>query len=221
MSQFQRMIAIPQEEYLQLSTVQSVRQPLTEQLYNLERQYNQEERINDPYKRVILQSQTLEDMKQLKDQMRHSLTVSTPKPYRSRAQALLESVSSFVHFNERGEIYDKENNIIANTRLEDLIQHAVRDRRRNISPNGWKYFLTLLLENNIPKSILNRSTMEEMEEMTRSTNFKQDPPIVAIKRKRRKGKSPFRKRSKSGSPVRRSTRSRKQLQDPLASFKEY
>ena len=217
MSHFQRMIAIPQEEYLQLSTVQNARQPLTQQFYNLESQYNQEARISDPHKRVILQSQTLDEMKQLKDQMRHYLSISTPKPYRTRAQALLENVSSFLHFNERGEIYDRENNIIANTRLEDLIQHAVRDRRRNISPAGWKYFLNLLLENNIPKSILNRGTIEEMEEMGRSTNIKQESPLVVMEKKSRKRKSP-----KSKSPIRRSKRAkRRRFEDSLESFKKY
>ena len=215
MSQFQRMIAIPQEEYLQLSTVQNARQPFTQQFYNLESQYNQEAQVKDPYKRLMLQSETLDNMKQLKDQMRHYLTVSTPKPYRTRAQALLENVSSFLHFNERGEIYDKENNIIANTRLEDLIQHAVRDKRRNISPVGWRYFLNLLLENNIPKSILNRGTMEEMEAML-SKDFKQEPQGTEIGTKRRKRKLP-----KGKSPVRKSARTKRRSQDILDPFVQY
>ena len=164
MSHFQRMIAIPQEEYLQLSTLQNVRQPLTQQFYNLESQYNKEAEVKDPYKRLVLQTETLEDMKRLKDQMRHYLSVSTPKPYRTRAQALLENLSPFLRFNERGEIYDKENNIMENTRLEDLIQHSVRDRRRNISPKGWSYFVNLLREHNVPKSILNRGTLDEIED---------------------------------------------------------
>ena len=185
MSMFQRMIAIPQEEYLQLSSVQNARQPLTQQFYNLESQYNEEAKVRDPYKRLILQSNTLEDMKQLKDQMRHYITVNTPKPFRSRAQALMENISSFIRFNERGEIYDKENDIIVNSRLEDLIQHAVRDRRRNISPTGWNYFLSLLQEHNVPKSILNRDTMDEMYNLTQRratfTSPKASPSSVKIK----------------------------------------
>ena len=213
MSHFQRMIAIPQEEYVQLSALQNVRQPLTQQFYNLESQYNQEARVADPYKRVILQSQTLDDMKQLKDQMRNYLSISTPKPYRTRAQALLESVSPFLRFNERGEIYDKDNNILANTRLEDLIQHAVRDRRRNISPTGWNYFLNLLTENNVPKSILNRGTIDEMEAgMSKplskwSSTIKQEPSIAKKSVKRLQ------------TPKRKSERIRKQ--DPLEIFTKY
>jgi len=184
MSQFQQMIAIPQEEYLQLSTVQNARQPLTQQFYNLESRYEKDAQIGDPYKRLILQSGSLEEMKQLKDQMRHYISVSTPKPYRSRAQALLETVSSFIRFNERGEIYDEDNNIIENTRLEDLIQHAVRDRRRNISPAGWNYFLNLLRKHNTPKSILNRDTLDEMTRTPSLSKEIQETPKKSEKRKR-------------------------------------
>lgn len=182
MSQFQRMVAIPQEEYLQMTAVQNVRQPLTQQFYNLESQYNQEATIQDPYKRLVLQSQTLDDMKQLKEQMRHYLTLSTPKPYRTRAQALLESISPFLQYNERGEIYDKEHNLIANSRLEDLIQYAVRDRRRrHVNPTGWDNFLSLLLENNIPRSILNRNTISEMEELNKPPSTNIIPPAPNVK----------------------------------------
>jgi hypothetical protein len=189
------MIAIPQEEYLQLSTVQNVRQPLTQQFYNLESQHNEEAKIKDPYKRLVLQSETLNEMKELKEKMRHYLTVSTPKPYRTRAQALLESVSSFLQFNERGEIYDTDNNIIPNTRLEDLIQHSVRDRRRNISPTGWSYFLRRLMENNIPRSILNRGTIDEMEAMMSTSKASSEVDVkqeVKTPLKRRKWKTPTR-----------------------------
>ena len=163
MTHFQRMIAIPQEEYLTLSSVQNARQPLTQHYYNLENRYNEDEKIRDPYKRLVLQSETLEEMKRLKDQMRNYLSVSIPKPYQNRAQALFRSIESFLRFNDRGEILDKDNNVIENSRVEDLIQHAVRDRRRNMSPAGWKQFVELLQEHNIPKSILNRQTLDEME----------------------------------------------------------
>ena len=216
MSMFQRMIAIPQEEYLQLSSVQNVRQPLTQQFYNLESQYNKEAQIADPYKRLISQSNTLEDMKQLKDQMRHYITVSTPKPYRSRAQALLENVSSFLRYNERGEIFDNENNTIENSRLEDLIQHAVRDRRRNMSPVGWEYFLNLLRRHNVPKSILNRNTIEEMEQQFHNSvngslmqiKLKKEADGYITKRKTAK-KSPKRLIRKSFSERAKSSRIKK------------
>ena len=182
MSQFQRMIAIPQEEYLQLSAVQNVKQPLTQQFYNLESQYDKDAMIGDPYKRLILQSEGLEEMKQLKDKMRHYITVNTPKPFRNRAQAVLESISPFIRFNERGEIYDKENNVVKNSRLEDLIQHAVRDRRRNrSSPTGWSQFLSLLKEHNAPKTNLNRETLDEIELET--IEPKQNRPSVKRKLK--------------------------------------
>ena len=81
MSSFQRMVVIPQEEYTQLTTVQNARQPLTQQFYNLESEYKNTGFIQDPYRKLMLQSETLEDMKELKDKMGSYLTVSTPKPY--------------------------------------------------------------------------------------------------------------------------------------------
>ena len=230
MSHFQRMIAIPQEEYFQLSTVQNARQPLTQQFYNLDSRYNQESEIKDPYKRLVLQSETLEDMKRLKDQMRHYLSVSTPKPYRTRAQALLENVSVFLRFNERGEIYDKENNLLENTRLEDLIQHAVRDRRRNINPTGWSHFLNVLREHNVPKSILNRGTLDEMEAEDIRLTLPVSPSPGKIEKKsavKRRSQLPLAdeylnlKKIKQGTLKRRSTRARRLPQRVLESFEKY
>ena len=224
MSMFQRMVAIPQEEYLQLSSVQNARQPLTQQFYNLESQYNKEAQIVNPYERLISQSNTLEEMKQLKEQMRHYITVSTPKPYRSRAQALLENVSSFLRYNERGEILDKENNLIENTRLEDLIQHAVRDRRRNLNPVGWNYFLNLLREYNVPKSILNRNTIDEMESSVNKidnvmqTPVKDEPSLAISSVKKRQVK---RLKRDQLSVREKSKRVKKPTQSFIEHFKSY
>ena len=76
---FQRMVAIPHEEYVQLTTVQNARQPLTQQMYNLESDYNTKEIFSDPYKRLMLQSETLQDMIDLKERMRSSIQDKTPK----------------------------------------------------------------------------------------------------------------------------------------------
>ena len=159
---FQRMVAIPQEEYAQLTSVQNVRQPLTQQFYNVENEYNQYETINDPYRRLMLQSENLQEMKELKDRMRNYITLSTPKPYRSRAQALFESIEPHIKFNDRGEIMDRDAKVIESSRIEDLIQHAVRDKRRNMLPIGWKEFVEILRKHNIPRSSLNRETLEEL-----------------------------------------------------------
>ena len=37
--------------------------------------------------------------------------------------------------NEKGEIVDNDGKVIEGSNIADLIQHAVRDRRRNINPN--------------------------------------------------------------------------------------
>ena len=176
MSGYQRMIAIPQEEYTQLTVVQNARQPLTQHMYNLERKFNEESKMVDPYSKLALQSNTLDEMKRFKDQMRQQLQITTPKPYLNRAQALFNSLETFLKYNERGEIYGREGQLIPNSRLEDLIQFAVRDRRREITPTGWKPFLDIMRVMNIPKSILNRNTLDELENPMQVNESKKTPP---------------------------------------------
>ena len=173
------MIVIPQEEYLQMTAMQNARQPLAQHYYGLENKFQDSSQIKDPYDRLLTQSETLDEMKRLKEQMRNSLSIATPKPYQTRAKALFENVSNFVKFNERGEIMDSENQVIPHSRIEDLIQHAVRDRRRNILPVGWSHFLNKLREHNIPKSVLNRDTLQELEHV-----HDKSPDIQPLKRKK-------------------------------------
>ena len=163
MSSYSRMIVIPQDEYAQLSSMQQVRQPLADQLYRSERDYQQNLQIKDPNRAVLLQSETVERLKELKDQMRHYLSISTPRVYRSRAESLFESIKNYLNVNEKGEIIKDDNSIIESSRFEDLIQHAVRDRRRNFIPTGWKYFIELLRNHNVPRASLNRETMDELD----------------------------------------------------------
>ena len=156
------MVAIPQEEYTKLTSVQQVRQPMTQQFYNLERQYGEQERIRDPYQRMMMQSETMESMKDLKERMRQDLTAATPKPYQSRALALYQSLQPYIKFNERGEVHDEDGTLIPDSRLEDLVQHAIRDRRRAMVPTGWGQFLNLIRSENVPRFMLNRDTLEEL-----------------------------------------------------------
>ena len=175
---FQRLMTIPQDEYMQLTAVQQARQPLTQQFYSLENQYRKQDRILDPYNRLLLQSETLEQMKGLKERMRENISITSPKPYKNRALALYQSIQPFIKFNEKGEIYDKNGQLISQSRLEDLIQHAVRDRRRSIQPQGWNDFMLLMRENNVPKTTLNRNTLEEID----STSSLKIEPFPSRKR---------------------------------------
>ena len=190
---FQRMVAIPQEEYMKLTSVQQVRQPYTQQFYNLEKQYGEQEYIRDPYQRMLMQSETLEDMKELKERMRQDLTLATPKPYRSRALALYQSLQPFLKFNERGEIFNENGQVVPQSRLEDLVQYAVRDRRRAVVPTGWSQFRDLLQSQNVPKYMLNRDTLQEMT----NVNVKIESTTPLKLKVRAKSESPPRKRGRS------------------------
>ena len=160
---FQRMMVIPQEEYLQLSAVQAARKPMVQQMQQLTSEYDEQGEIPDPYRRLVQQAETLDAMKALKEKMRHEIVLATPKPFQSRTRSLFQHLEPVLKVNERGEMYDKDNAIIPNSRIEDLIQYAVRDRRRNYEPTGWTSFLKLLRDNNIPKYMLNRNTLEELD----------------------------------------------------------
>ncbi len=197
---FQRMVAIPHEEYVQLTTVQNARQPLTQQMYNLESDYNTKEIFSDPYKRLMLQSETLQDMIDLKERMRSSIQDKTPKLFVNRAVALFNSVKPFMKFNDRAEIIDKDGKVIEDSRLEDLIQHAVKDKRRDITPIGWQEFIKMLREHNVPRFMLNRDTLEEMANITPMTKPMPAPsriPVPTIVRRREVDIRPSRKREHS------------------------
>ena len=184
MTNFQRMVVIPQDEYFNLSSsLQQVKQPLEQQFHKVEQQYHADANIQDPYRRLALQSTSLDEMKSLKELMRNSLIAATPKPYRNRAQALLHNVEPFLQYNTKGEIYTTGNDHIAGSRVEDLINYAVRDRRRqDIVPAGWSHFLNILREHNIPKSILNRYTLDELEGKTSSFIKEEAPTPISRKR---------------------------------------
>ena len=160
---FQRMMVIPQEEYMQLTAGQQAKQPFMRQFYNLENQYNQQSHITDPYRKLVHQSETLDAIKALKEKMRDEIVLATPKPYQSRARSLFQHLEPILKVNERGEIFDNQGEVVSQSRIEDLIQYAVRDRRRNFLPTGWSTFLRTLQDHNIPKYMLNRYTLDEME----------------------------------------------------------
>ena len=179
------MIAMPYEEYAQMSgsAIKHVKQPEDQEFYALERRYNTQGDIRDPYKRMYLQGETLDEMKELKERMRNSIMRNSPTPYRGRAKALFEGVSSFLKFNQRGEIYDDENQVVPDSHVEDLIQYAVRDRRRrDIKPAGWPQFTTLLRKHNVPRYTLNRYTLDEIEGIPQPTFSKTAKATPLIRR---------------------------------------
>ena len=170
---FQRMIAVPYEEYAQMSgsKVDQVKHPDDHQFHDLEKRYANQEQISDPYRRMMLQGETLDEMKQLKEKMRNIIASNSPRPYRSRANALFQGLESFLKFNDRGEILDDDGKVVSNSHIEDLIQYAVRDRRRNIVPVGWEQFTTLLKKHNVPRHTLNRLTLDEIDGKGKSFEF--------------------------------------------------
>ena len=163
MSRFQRLVAIPEHEYNHPKTMEQVTHPLQSQMSSLLTEYQNQGNINDPYTRVQRQGETLDELIKLKERVRNALVQATPRPYQSRAQSLMNFVVDKLDYNEKGELKDDSQAIIPGSNLSDLIQHAVRDRRRNITPVGWEYFRDKLKSLNAPKMALNYETLEEMD----------------------------------------------------------
>ena len=149
MTYFQCILVIPQDEYLSLTTsssLQQVKELLQDQFYKVEEQHQEGEKIGDLCRRLVMESTSLDQLKGQKEQIRNSLTVATSIPYRNRAQALFQDIDSFVRFNDKVEIYTKDNEVIPGSPVEDLINYAVHGRLRNIVPIGWSSFLSYLRE---------------------------------------------------------------------------
>lgn len=164
MSGYQRMVVIPQNEYIQLTSLQEVKRPFAQQFFKAEQNYEDAATISDPYTRLVMRSENMERMKALKENMRNYISLATPKPYRTRAERLLSILEPHMKWTEKGELIDsKTNQPIERSQLSDLILHSVQDRRRNISPAGWDYFVERLREYNVPQMLLNLPTLEDLK----------------------------------------------------------
>lgn len=166
LSRFERMIAIPEDEYQHLKSLQQLNDPLQNKFLSLSNEYKKQGLISDPYVRVQRQSETLNQMINVKDDLKRRLLEATPKPYQSRAQSLFQFVANKLSMNEKGELLNADGSILSGSNIGDLIQHSVRDRRRNIVPAGWQTFLDILRDNNVPRMILNYDTLDEMNALT-------------------------------------------------------
>ena len=160
---FQRMYALPEDEYQHLRSLQQTRDPMEKKFIDLSNQYKQQDAIPNPTKRVQLQGETLQEIMNVKDDLKNRLIAATPKLYQSRASSLFQFIGNKVRVNDKGELQDSDGSIIAGSNIGDLIQHAVRDRRRNIVPPGWEHFVQILRDNNVPQMILNYDTLEELK----------------------------------------------------------
>lgn len=170
MSRFERMVALSEEEYNRLKDVRQssfattvIQNPLKNKLQTLSSEYNEQGTIADPYTRIQRQSETLNEMINIKDLLRKNIKSMTPKPFQSRAQNLFQFIEDKLNFNEKGELINDDGTTMEGSNISDLIQHSIRDRRRNIVPIGWSKFLTVLRESNAPRMIMNYDTLEELD----------------------------------------------------------
>jgi hypothetical protein len=158
---FERMVSMPEDEYLHLKSLKHVQNPIENKFMSLSSDYKKQDSIPNPHMRIQRQGETLNEMMKLKDDLRNRFIEATPKPYQSRAQSLFKFIGDNMSINNKGELLD-DGKAIEGSNIGDLVQHAVRDRRRNIIPDGWKEFLKILRANNAPRMIMNYETLEEL-----------------------------------------------------------
>ena len=167
---FQRMFALPENEYRHLKSLQQTGDPIESKFLDLSNQYTAQDTIANPTVRVKKQAETLHEMVNIKEDLKDRLISATPKVYQSRASSLFQFIGNKVNVNEKGEMLRNDGSIIDGSNIGDLIQHAVRDRRRNIIPPGWEQFMTVLRDNNVPRMILNYKTLEELKPSSSSSS---------------------------------------------------
>ena len=221
MGRFERMVALPEEEYHSLKSLQNASNPLQTKFRSLSSDYQKQGLIHDPYTRVQRQGETLNEMKNLKSELSKRLLALTPKPYQTRAQSLFNFIESKMPINDRGEVMKADGTVIGGSNIADLIQHAVRDRRRNIIPVGWNYFLSILRDSNTPRMIMNYETLEEMvtptvkKETTSTSPFMFTAPKSTLSPTH---KSPLKRKHASSIKKRESTTREKKEPDYLKDY---
>ena len=188
LSRFQRMVGIAEDEYMHLKSLQQITNPLQSRFLSFAKEYDQQGMIHDPYVRVQRQGETLNQMINIKDDLRKRAIQVTPRPYQGRVQNLFDFVADKIGVNAKGEMYDSHGAIIEGSNITDLVQHAVRDRRRNIVPTGWNEFLNVLRNNNAPRMILNYDTLGEMQaaQLPKSSPTSSTKRPTRVDNKRRK-----------------------------------
>lgn len=186
MTNFSKMVAIPIEEYEQLKSSQISSDPLDQRMKQYESEYRQHENIPLPDIQQKQQSKTLHHMLTLAEQIKDRALASTPSTYRRRAQNLFDFINPFIKWNEKGEIMNAFGSPISGSHIEDLVQYAVRDKRRsNINPVGWEFFLQELKEHNVPKMSLGADTIVELDRLRPSADPVIFPLSNASSKKRR------------------------------------
>ena len=182
---FHRLVALPVDQYSQMVNLTTMQQtPLKQKLAQLQRDLSTsittpslstDDRPPNPYDRLMRQGMLLEEMMRTKEQIQNDISLGTPKPYRNRALALYNQIAPITHFNEKGELVLKTTDggdptaaakTVVGSRAEDLIQHAVRDRRKQFTPTGWTDFVGELHKHNVPRMMLNRQTIDELQTLS-------------------------------------------------------
>ena len=189
--------------------MQQLTSPEAAHFQHLSRKHDQQDAIRDPYDRIHLQGETLNQMIELKNTMRQRLLEATPKPYQNRASTLFSFMKDKLQLSPKGEIYNDKGQLIAGSNITDLVQHAVRDRRRAMNPSGWLEFVNYMKQNNVPNMILNYDTLDEMRLPKTAQSVSRAVGTESKERRRTRTKKAVEEMNEEGKMLKRSLRKRK------------
>ncbi len=96
------------------------------------------------------QPQPVEDTKELEQ----DIVDSVPKKYQSKAKRMLAKLkkSDVISWSEDGQL-KYQHQLVPNTNIGDLVNDAVRLRKR-FEPNGWQVFARGLAESNVSQDLI-------------------------------------------------------------------
>ena len=112
--------------------------------FSKEREEEQEEEEEKEDKTIKLEKRVVE---------------SVPKSLQNKARLLIEHLkdTSDLGWNERGEITIRGEKI-KNSNISDLVNTTLRSRKHEEEPTGWKDFVSLVKESNVPINLIGNKT---------------------------------------------------------------
>lgn len=164
-SPYARMILITEKQYQSLNNSEKPlpRHKGPSQQYKLKSLRKRDERIK---KENLRKQQKSEDNSDNEREYIDKITSNVKKTMLPKATSLfrhLKSKQPLISWNEFGEMKYSEN-IIAGSDLVELIKYATSNaRQRATIPQGWQEFKDVLKVTKVPRSLLSKSTLQELD----------------------------------------------------------
>ena len=85
-------------------SVDEARKPSNNRFKKLDSEYRQYDKISDSKSRLFHEAEKLEEMKNLKEQLRGDIINIVPKLFKHRAKALLSQIEPFIEYDDKKQL---------------------------------------------------------------------------------------------------------------------